>query len=112
LGGSDTVYTHDPATKTFKAITTLPPGLSDALAADAMRWSNRELSQKDAETAVHFANKLGGLHGTASWGDHEIHPTDMNYSVLPGTPTARRKDGKRRVTKPSNSALEWGREND
>ena len=108
-GGSDTVYTHDPATDTFKAITTLPAGLSDALASDAMRWSGGHgLSKREAETAVHFANKLGGLHGTSSWEDPEISPLDMNYSVLPGTSTGKVK-GKRRVTKPNASAIDWSR---
>lgn len=108
-GGSDTVYTHDPATNTFKAITTLPAGLSDALASDAMRWSSGQgLSKREAETAVYFANRLGGLHGTASWEDPAISPLDMNYSVLPGTSTGKVK-GKRRVTKANAAAIDWNR---
>lgn len=99
-GSSDIVYTHDG--QQFQAVMKLPKGLSNALAADAMRWGPNKLTKKQIDAAVSAANQLGGLHGVAGWEDPEISNKDMNYKVPAGVGLGRR------ITDPSRAAREWG----
>lgn len=104
MGSSDVVYTHDPVTDRFHAIMQLPPGLSDALAADAMRFANSRLTPAQMTAAVGAANALGGrgLHGVASWDDPGfVANRDMNYRVADRPLTDFMG---RRITEPSRAA--------
>lgn len=103
MGSADVVYTHDPATDQFHAIMQLPPGLSDALAADAMRFSNSRLTPAQMTAAVAAANALGGrgLHGVGGWEDPDISNKDMNFRVADRPLT---DFIGRRITEPSRAA--------
>lgn len=104
LGSSDTVYTHDPV-KGFVAITKLPKGMSDKLAADAMRF-DEPFTPKQAQTVIDIANQVGGLHGVAGWKDPQIDPRQMEFKV-PALPTPRFLG--RRLTDPSEHARQSSR---
>lgn len=104
MGSADVVYTHDPVTDRFHAIMQLPRGLSDALAADAMRFGKSSLTPAQMTAAVGAANALGGrgLHGVASWDDSGfIANRDMDYRVADRPLT---DFIGRRITEPSRAA--------
>lgn len=98
MGASDTIYDHDPESKSFKAVGELPKGAAQTAASQGQRTGSKSgMTKRHAEGLRQAAAQHKGIVVSAGWKDPDTDITAMDTHIP-------EKPRKGKVTKPSRAA--------